>query len=131
MDLFVAVKKLDSKGKEVYFYAKTGYTKGPVSMGWLRVSERELDAEKSTEWQPVLTHKNPQKISKNEIVPVEIEILPSSTLFKKGEALQLVIQGKDFFVHPAMGHYYSVNKGKHSIFTGNQYDSHLLVPVIP
>lgn len=131
MDLFVAVKKLDYKGKEVYFYAKTGYTKGPVSMGWLRVSERELDKEKSTEWQPVLTHQNPQKLSKNEIVPVEIEILPSSTLFKKGESLQLVIQGKDFFVHPAMGHYYSVNKGKHSIFTGNQYDSHLLVPVIP
>ncbi|MBT8374406.1 MAG: hypothetical protein KJN80_05815 [Deltaproteobacteria bacterium] len=99
-------------------------------MGWLRVSERELDEEKSSKWQPVLTHKNPQKISKNEIVPVEIEILPSSTSFKKGETLRLVIQGKDFFVHPAMGHYYSVNKGKHSIFTGNQYDSYLLVPVI-
>lgn len=131
MDLFVAVKKLDPNGKEVYFYTKTGYTKGPVSMGWLRVSERELDKEKSTPWQPVLTHQNPQELSKNEIVSVEIEILPSSTLFRKGESLKLVIQGKDFFVHPAMGHYYSVNKGKHSIFTGNQYDSHLLIPVIP
>jgi predicted acyl esterase len=100
-------------------------------MGWLRVSERELDKETSTEWQPVLTHNNPQKLSANEIVPVEIEILPSSTLFKKEESLQLVIQGKDFFIHPAMGHHYSVNKGKHSIYTGNQYDSHILVPVIP
>ncbi len=131
MDLFVAVKKRDAKGNAVHFYAKTGYTKGPVAMGWLRVSERELDRGKSTEWQPVLTHQNPQKLSTNEIVSVEIEILPSSTLFKKGESLQLVIQGKDFFVHPAMGHHYSVNKGKHTIYTGNEYDSHLLIPVIP
>jgi predicted acyl esterase len=131
MDLFAAIKKLDTKGREVCFYAKTGYTKGPVSMGWLRVSERELDKEKSTRSQPVLTHKHPNKIAKNKIVPVEIEILPSSTLFRKGETLQLIVQGKDFFVHPAMGHYYSVNKGMHSIYTGNQYDSHLLVPVIP
>ena len=131
MDLFVGVKKLDTNGNEVHFYAKTGYKKGPVAMGWLRVSERELDEEKSTPWQPVLTHSNPQKLSKNEIVPVEIEILPSSTLFRQGEALQLVIQGSDLFVHPAMGHYYSVNKGKHTIYSGNEYDSHLLVPVIP
>ena len=130
MDLFVAVKKLDAQGKEVFFYAKTGYTKGPVSMGWLRVSQRELDREKSTEHQPFLTHENPQKLSKNEIVPVEIEILPSSTLFKKNESLELVIQGKDFFIHPAMGHHYSVNKGKHTIYTGKEYDSYLLVPEI-
>lgn len=131
MDLFVAVKKLDTQGEEVNFYAKTGYKNGPVAMGWLRVSERELDVEKSTDWQPVLTHKNPQKITKGEIVPVEIEILPSSTLFNKGETLQLVVQGKDFFDHPSLGHHYSVNKGKHSILTGGEYDSHLLVPVIP
>ncbi|MBT8220123.1 MAG: CocE/NonD family hydrolase, partial [Bacteroidia bacterium] len=131
MDIFVAVKKLNTAGKEVHFYAKTGYVKGPVSMGWLRISERELDKEKSTPWQPVLTHQNPQKLSRNEIVPIEIEILPSSTLLRKGETLQLVIQGKDFFCHPAMGHHYSVNKGTHSIYTGNQYDAHLLIPVIP
>jgi predicted acyl esterase len=131
MDLFVAVKKLNQEGEEVHFYAKTGYVNGPVAMGWLRVSERELDRKKSTPWQPVLTHQNPQKISPNEIVPVEIEILPSSTLFKKGESLQVVIQGRDFFRHPAMGHHYSKNKGEHSIYTGKAYDSHLLVPVIP
>jgi len=131
MDLFVAIKKLNAKGEEVTFYAKTGYTKGPVAMGWLRVSERELDTEKSTEWQPILSHENPQKIDKDEIVPVEIEILPSSTMFRKGERLQVVVQGKDFFSHPALGHYYSVNKGVHSIHTGNKYDTYLLVPIIP
>lgn len=131
MDLFVAIKKLDKNGKEVYFYAKSGYNKAPAAMGWLRVSERELDTEKSTDWQPILTLNNPQKLSSNEIVPVEIEILPSSTFFKKGESLQVIVQGKDFFNHPSLGHHYSVNRGIHSIHTGGEYDSHLLVPVIP
>ena len=63
MDLFVLVKKIDRDGDEVPFFAKMGYMKGPVAMGWLRVSQRELDAEKSTPWQVVLTHENPQPIS--------------------------------------------------------------------
>lgn len=130
MDLFVGIKKLDVMGKEVSFYAKTGYKKGPVAMGWLRVSERELDMEKSTAWQPVLTHKNPQTLAENQIVPVEIEILPSSTLFKNSESLQVIIQGKDLFIHPSLGHHYSVNKGQHIIYTGGKYDSHLLIPVV-
>ena len=131
MDLFTAIKKINAKGKEVNFYLKTGYKKGPVALGWLRVSERELDKEKSTEWQPILTHLNPQKINKNEIVPVEIEILLSSTLFKKGETLQVVIQGRDVCNLPSMGHHYSVNRGNHAIYTGKDYDSYLLIPIIP
>ena len=133
MDLFVGVRKLNAQGEEVHFYAKTGYILGPVAMGWLRVSERDLDQEKSTPWQPVLTHDNPQPISPDEIVAVEVEILPSSTLFRAGESVQVVIQGADLFEHPALAHENSseINMGTHTIHTGSQYDSHLLVPVIP
>ncbi len=133
LDLFVGIRKLNALGEEVTFYAKTGYTLGPVAMGWLRVSERELDRERSTPWQPVLTHENPQPIYPEEIVPVEIEILPSSTLFREGESLQLIIQGADLFEHPVLVHGNSneVNLGIHAIHTGEAYDSHLLVPVIP
>ena len=122
---------MNAQGEEIHFYLKTGFTKGPVALGWLRVSERELDNEKSTDWQPILTHNNPQKINKMKLFQSEIEILPSSTLFRKGEILQVVIQGKDICNLPSMGHYYSVNKGNHSIYTGNEYDSHLLIPKIP
>ncbi|MEM7799966.1 MAG: CocE/NonD family hydrolase [Chloroflexota bacterium] len=131
IDLFVGVKKLDAAGEEVTFQGKAGYTQTPVALGWLRVSERELDSAKSTDWQPVLTHANTQAISRNEIVPVEIEILPSSTLFKGGESLQLVVQGTDLYDHFSLAHTYTVNEGVHSIHTGGEYDSHLLVPVIP
>ncbi|MEM8857221.1 MAG: CocE/NonD family hydrolase [Chloroflexota bacterium] len=131
LDLFVGVKKLDNTGEEVFFHGKAGFNRAPVSMGWLRVSERELDVVKSTEWQPILTHANSQKISRDEIVPVEIEILPSSTLFRAGESLQVVIQGTDVTDHFSLAHTYSINVGDHSIYTGADYDSHLLVPVIP
>ena len=131
MDLFVGIQKLDREGKEVTFYGKTGYTKGPVALGWLRVSERELDVERSSPWQPILTHENPQPIEPGEIVPVDIEILPSSTLFRAGETLRLIVQGRDLFEHPSLGHGYTVNSGEHRIHTGPDYDSHLLVPVIP
>lgn len=129
MDLFVGIKKFDPSGEEVHFYKKLGYARGPVALGWLRVSQRALDKERSTAWQPVLAHEEAHEISKNEIVPVEIEILPSGTLFKKGESLAVVVQGKDLFEHPTLAHHYSVNVGNHAIHAGGEYDSHLLVPI--
>ncbi|MEM6931800.1 MAG: CocE/NonD family hydrolase, partial [Myxococcota bacterium] len=126
MDLFVGVNKLDADGEEVYFYAKTGYVHGPVAMGWLRVSERELDEALSTPWQPVLSHDNPQFVAPDEIVAVDIEILPSSTLFRAGESLQLVVQGADLFAHPSLAHAHSdpVNEGAHTIHAGGENHSH-------
>ncbi len=131
MDLFVAIKKYDATGREVTFYGKAGYAKTPVALGWLRVSQRELDAEQSTPLQPVLAHARSLPLGREEIVPVEIEILPSSTRFMPGEALEVVIQGRDHFDHMALAHTKTVNKGAHVIHTGGAYDSHLLVPLIP
>ena len=131
MDLFVAVKKRDAQGEEVTFYGKAGYSGSPVALGWLRVSQRELDPERSTPAQPVLAHDRSLPLDKGEIVPVEIEILPSSTRFMPGEVLEVVVQGRDHFAHPALAHEKTVNKGTHVIHAGGPYDSHLLVPVIP
>ena len=72
-----------------------------------------------------------------EIVPVEIEIWPSSTLFRAGEQMRVVVMGKDPFPPsdaPGVGiavHPVTRNAGKHTIHTGGRFDSHLLVPVIP
>lgn len=65
---------------------------GQVSSGWLRVSHRELDTERSTPYQPVLKHKRLMKLNKGEIVPVEVEILPASIFLSSGESLVLVIK---------------------------------------
>ena len=131
MDLFVAIKKYDADGKEITFYGKAGYAKTPVALGWLRASQRELDLERSTVLQPFLKHERRLKLGRGEVVPVEIEILPSSTLFRAGETVEVAIQGHDHFKHHALAHEKTVNKGRHIIHFGGDYDSHLLVPVIP
>ena len=134
MDLFVAIQKLDARGEPVPFAFWAHFDDGPVALGWLRVSHRELDKDKSTEFQPVLKHKQELKIQPREIVSMEIEIWPSGTLFEAGETLRLVIQGSDIYDYPKPvmcdRHEDSVNKGNHIIYTGGKYDSHLLLPVV-
>jgi len=132
MDLFVGIKKFDRRGKEVYMADFNHHEQGQVATGWLRVSHRERDVEKSTPFQPWLKHERLLKLKEGEIVPAEIEIMPSSTLFRVGEGLELVIQGSEIIT---TGHRYqhkeTVNKGRHIIHAGGKHDSHLLVPLIP
>jgi predicted acyl esterase len=135
MDVFVALEKIDRTGYIVPFPFFGNHDDGPVALGWLRVSHRELDKEKSTPYQPYHKHEREIKLKTGEIVPVEIEIWPSSTLFERGEKLRLVVQGSDIYAYPeemhTNTHTATVNKGRHVIHAGGKYDSHLLVPVIP
>ena len=140
MDIFAGIKKFDKRNNEVYLPDFNHIDNGQVSSGWLRVSHRELDEKKSTSYQPWHTHKKLQKLSKDEIVPVEIEIWPSSTLFKAGESLELVIKGSEIITEDSLlgdglpqryTHFETVNKGKQLFYMGGKFDSFLLVPVIP
>ena len=134
MDLFVAVQKLDADGDLVPFAFWAHFDDGPVALGWLRASHRELDEQRSTPFQPVLLHRRELKMTVGDIVPMEIEIWPSGTLFRAGETLRLVIQGRDIYDYPKPvmcdRHEDTVNAGNHIIYTGGKYDSHLLLPVV-
>jgi predicted acyl esterase len=135
MDLFVALEKIDRAGFPVPFPFFGNHDDGPVALGWLRVSHRELDRQKSTPYQPYHKHQREIKLKEGEIVPVEIEIWPSSTIFDRGEILRLIVQGSDIYFYPeemhTNAHSDTVNKGTHVIHTGGSCDSHLLVPLIP
>lgn len=127
LDLFVGIRKLDAKGDEVDFSGYQGAHNDLVTKGWLRVSHRELDEEKSTQIQPWLKHRHIQKLQPGEIVPVEIELWPSSTFFEAGSTLRLIIQGQELLNYRGFGHDELVNRGMHRISTGGPYDSYLLV----
>ena len=129
LDLFVVVRKLDSSGTEVVFSGFNGYERDCVAKGWLRTSHREVDLSRSTPVRPWHSHIRTQKLHSGDIVPLEIEILPSATLFEAGSSLQLTIQGHDAAKYPAFGHRKVVNRGFHSIFTGERYDSFLTIPL--
>ncbi len=153
MDLFVTVKKFAgpcdadtplcrsleevfgkgriARGNEVQFRGMNGHYADMAARGQMRVSQRELDEKLSTAWQPVQKFQGEKKLKPGEIVPVEIALLPSSTLFRKGESLRLFIQGYSPVHNPLLFYDWLINKGRHIIYTGGQYDSYLQVPVIP
>ncbi|HLJ84774.1 MAG TPA: CocE/NonD family hydrolase [Candidatus Eremiobacteraceae bacterium] len=129
LDLFVKLRKFDAVGGEMYFYGYNGFAKDGVAKGWLRVSHRATDPRLSRPGMPWHSHLKADPVQPNEIVPVEIEILASSTLFEAGSTLRIDVLGRDADRYPAFRHRPTVNKGWHSIHTGATYDSHLLIPV--
>jgi predicted acyl esterase len=133
MDLFVVVEKLHD-GERVGFTHWAVFEDGPLALGWLRVSRRELDAERSTAYQPVLTNASEQKLVSGEKVEVQIEILPSGTRFEVGDVLQIRIKGRDIYNYPKpqlyMRHEDTVNGGAHHIHTGPGTEAFLLIPVV-
>jgi predicted acyl esterase len=137
MDVFVGVYKFDAKGNFVPFAYYSFFDDGPVALGWLRASHRELDNRQSTDFQPVHTHARELKLKKGEVVPLDVELWPSGTYFKTGEKLRLIVQGTDLQKYSKVKdpiyfrHEDSVNSGRHVIYTGGRYDSYLLVPIIP
>lgn len=89
MDLQVRVEKLDRNGQPI-----PDVTGSPVAAtGFMRVSMRKLDENKSTESEPyyLFTKEAEQKIEKGVPVPVEIQIWPMGMIFEKNEYLQLTV----------------------------------------
>ena len=136
MDIFAGVYKFDSSGNFVPMAFYSFFDDGPVALGWLRASHRELDETLSTEYQPVHTHKRELKLKAGEIVPIEIELWPSGTRFEAGDRLRLIIQGTELQKYSKITdpiyyrHEDTVNNGHHIIHTGGEYESFLLVPKV-
>ena len=130
LDIFVAVQKLDAEGNWLPWYAMG--KPHPGAPARLRVSLRELDEEKTTEYRPFQTLNNPQKLAPGEIVPVDIDIWPSSRVWHAGEQISLVVMGYyERFDWYEPFDYSTINKGYHIIHTGGKYDSYLQVPYQP
>jgi len=130
MGMFIAVNKLDRDGKSVPFNGTVGLRTDMVTRGWCRVSRRELDPAESTEWHPIQNGTSEQKLKAGEIVPVDIELYPSSTFFSAGESLQLIMAAEEIISSPPYRKDASFNHGKHVVHFGGNYDSYLLVPKI-
>jgi hypothetical protein len=132
----VAIRHLNADGQVIHYPLDTIHRNGEAALGWLRVSHRHLDAEKSRPYRPVLTHDREERVAPGQIVPVDIELRPSSTLFRAGDTLQVVVQGGDFAVNNrelpgVIGHTALRNAGRHVLHVGGEHASRLLLPVIP
>ncbi len=133
MDLFVQLDKVDSAGQKVPFIAMSMIEEGPLALGWLRASHRELDLERSTPNRPWLLHSRELPLRPGEVVPVDIEIWPSSTKFQVGGGLRVTICGVDIFRYgmaQVQLHEDKVNQGRHSVYSGGCHESYLVMPYI-
>jgi len=145
IDLFLTLRLFDPNGGEVTFVGAND-PMAPVSQGWLRVSHRKTDPQRSRPYKPYHTHDERLPVEPGKIYEVDVEIWPTSIVVPAGYRLALTIAGKDFerpdaqglmkgsgiFLHndpadrPA-----AVFDGVNVIYTGGSRASYLLMPKVP
>lgn len=126
--LFAAVRKLRG-GQEVTFEGSYGFNRGPVTIGMLRASHRQL--EESRPWEPVHSHTELKPLSPGQKVTLELQLLPSATVFFPGDVLRLDLQGTWFFMrNPILGAFPAgYQPGPPGRVTLHLGEAHLMVPV--
>ncbi len=130
-DLFLTLRNFDADGNEILETGQQG-TPVPVAKGWLRASHRELDPELSLPYRPYHKHQRRLYLKPGEIVKVEVEIWPTSMVFKKGHRIRLDVQPRDGVGSQGYMHYHAdYNTGTNTIYAGGEYELYLLLPVIP
>ena len=95
---------------------------------------RNLTLNQDRPWEIQHSFDRQELLEPRQIVCLEIELLPSATLFHKGDILRLDIQGHAFFKQSLLlsqvGSYENSLPGKCIIHCGNEYNSHWLIPVL-
>jgi predicted acyl esterase len=96
-DLFLVLRLFDPAGMEVTFIGSND-PRTPVGLGWLRASQRKLDAKLSLPYRPWHTHDEEWPLTPGEPVGLDIEIWPTSIVVPPGYRLALTVRGKDYEV---------------------------------
>ena len=134
IDLFAGVEKWRGH-TYVPFEGSYGFGRDRITTGWLKTSLRALDEQNSRPFDPVPTFSHPQPLAPGQVVPVDIALGPSATLFKAGEALRLIVAGRWLWPrNPLTGQfpaaYQKGPKGKCTLHWGPRHQACLLVPII-
>jgi putative CocE/NonD family hydrolase len=139
MDIYVSLRIIDENDQEVDYtgMATMGMStkQYPLAKGWLKVSHRKLDTARSTEYTVKHTHLKADyaPLKDNEVVPVEIEIIPNTARIKKGHRIRVDIQPYDGFGHGTRHAYDpSYRDGaRNAIYTGPDHLSYIQLPIVP
>lgn len=136
LDLFVTIRNLDQEGKEVSGINSVGGL-APVAKGWLRASHRKLDPQRSLPYRPYHSHDEVQPLTPGEVVPLDVEIWPTSMVFEVGHRLALDLEAHDgvgsipFFHTDLFDRDSVVLSGTNTIHSSQEGPSFLLLPIIP
>ncbi len=135
VDLVVGLEKWRGKSY-VPFEGSYGFGRDRVTTGWQRASLRALDSTQSRPFEPVPSFERRQPLRPTEIVPVDVAMGPSATLFRAGEELRLVIGGRwlwpgNLLTGQFPAAYERAPRVRCTLHWGGDRRAHLLVPVIP
>jgi uncharacterized protein len=133
MDIFVTIRNIDPDGTDVCEVGQHGQPVPCVTKGWLRASHRKLDPGRSLPFRPYHAHNERWWLTPDEPVECDVEVWPTSMVFKKGHQLRLDIQPRDGVGSAPYTHYHAdYNAGaKNTVYTGGDKASYLLLPIIP
>jgi putative CocE/NonD family hydrolase len=133
MDIYATIRNIGPDGKDVWEGGQQGWDEVPVAKGWLRVSHRKLDPEKSLPYRPYHAHNERQWLEPGKPVECHVEIWPTSMVFKKGHRIRLDIQPRDGVGSSVYRHYsadYNIG-ALNTIHAGGDKPSYLMLPIIP
>jgi uncharacterized protein len=152
-DLFLIFRVFTPDLREVVFMgAIDPHT--PIAQGWLRASHRKLDRKLSTPWRPYHTHDQHQPLRPGEIVPLDIELWPTSIVVPAGYRVALTVRGRDYEHAKSTGARLSNFKnelrgcgpflhddprdrpralfgGRTTLHMGPQHQAYVILPIIP
>ncbi len=133
----VSVRTARSEEREI----PTNIPERELTRGWLKASNRALDAARSKPWRPwhPLTRSAAKLVVPGEITEYQIEIMSNGNMFKEGHRICLEITSLDLPTGTAgltdveyiPYHICSSKTTLHKIYHSEQYPSHLLLPIIP
>lgn len=152
-DLFLIVRVFDPQGRELTFTGSTD-PNTPIANGWLRVSHRRLDPDRTLPYRPYHPHDRIELLTPGAVYDADVEIVPSCIVVPAGWQIALTVRGKDYeydgdvsdfgrnFHYATRGtggmtHNDPDNRppevfgGKVTLHAGGARDSYLLLPVIP
>ncbi len=133
MDIHATIRNIGPDGKDVFEIGQRGEPVSCVTKGWLRASQRRLDPGKSLPYRPYHAHDRREWLSPGEIVECQVEIWPTSMVFRKGHKLRLDITPRDGVGTGHFTHYNAdYNAGAtNTVHSGGKHLSWLLLPLIP
>jgi len=99
-----------------------------LTKGRLRAAMRRLDEEKSTISQPYHRFDRVELLEPDEIVPLTVEIWPTSMVFQKGSQVKLKLSASDGATRSSGR---QEPPAEHTIYLGGNHASYLQLPVVP
>ncbi|MDB5904097.1 MAG: Xaa-Pro dipeptidyl-peptidase peptidase family [Betaproteobacteria bacterium] len=133
MDIYATIRNIGPDGKDVCEVGQRGEPVACVTKGWLRASHRKLDKDLSLPYRPYHAHDERWWLKPDEVVECQVEIWPTSMVFKKGHKLRLDVTPRDGAASGHFTHYNAdYNAGAmNSLYSGGDKLSWLMLPVIP